>query len=286
MLNIKSANVDLVVVSEDSNSIIIEEEYRNVQYISHEDIIRYFPNSFSQQVDRALLSLCKVYPDYDSTIFLKTGGAQSEIFANIENGSAPRIRNLVFINYDLTRETYTNIRKITAFLDLLADMEFLVKKGSSSGHLYQIASKGWLRIQEIQKTVNTSKQAFVAMWFDSQNDNAWETISKAIRDCGYNPVRIDKKEHNNQIVPEILFEIRQSEFIVADLTKNRNGVYYEAGYAQALGKEVIVTWKKTNEKEDQPHFDVAQKNMIRWDNDDELYIGLVKRIKATVRLPE
>jgi len=134
--------------------------------------------------------------------------------------------------------------------------------------------------------MNTSKHAFVAMWFDSQNDNAWGKISKAIRDCGYNPMRIDKKEHNNQIVPEILFEIRQSDFIVADLTGNRNGVYYEAGYAQALGKEVIVTWKKTDEEEDQPHFDVAQKNMIRWDSEDELYEALVKRIKATVGVSE
>ena len=120
------------------------------------------------------------------------------------------------------------------------------------------------------------------MWFNAKTDYLWTKISQAIRDCGYVPIRIDKKEHNNQIVPEIFYEIKQSKFVVADLTGNRSGVYYEAGYAEALGKEVIVTWKKVDEKEDQPHFDIAQKNMIRWDNEDDLYTDLVKRIKATV----
>jgi len=59
-------------------------------------------------------------------------------------------------------------------------------------------------------------------------------------------------------------------------------VYYEAGYAQALDKEVSVTWKKTDESKEQPHFYVAQKNMIRWEDEEELYRSLVKRIEATV----
>ena len=42
-----------------------------------------------------------------------------------------------------------------------------------------------------------------------------------------------EEEHNNQIVPEIFYEIRQSNYIIADLTGHRNGVYYEAGYAEA-----------------------------------------------------
>jgi len=80
----------------------------------------------------------------------------------------------------------------------------------------------------------------------------------------------------------VCLQSEQSKFVIADLTGNRNGVYYEAGYAQALGKEVIVTWKKTDESEEQPHFDIAQKNMIRWDSENDLYECLVKRIEATV----
>jgi len=69
-----------------------------------------------------------------------------------------------------------------------------------------------------------SKNVFVAMWFTPDLDNAFKMISKAVEDCGYIPIRIDKKEHNNQIVPEIFYDIRQSKFIIADLIGNRNGV--------------------------------------------------------------
>ena len=81
-------------------------------------------------------------------------------------------------------------------------------------------------------------QGFIAMWFDSKMKNAKTRIISAIQESGYTPMIISDKEHNNQIVPEILYEIRRSAFLVADLTGHRNGVYYEAGYGHALGASV------------------------------------------------
>lgn len=278
MLNEKSANVDIVVISSESSTG--KEGDRKVQYISEEDLLKYYPNSFSQQIDRALLNLSKAYSEFDSIIKLTMSGSGADIIK--EFPTARKVKNLIFIDCEITEQDYSGIKKINAFLGLMADMGYLIKTSNNGGYSYSISSNGWLHIQNLQKAVNESKQAFVAMWFDSQTDTAWKKISKAIRDCGYIPIRIDKKEHNNQIVPEILYEIKQSRFVVTDLTGNRNGVYYEAGYAQALNKEVIVTWKKTDEPNEQPHFDVAQKNMIRWTNENELYRCLVKRIEATV----
>ena len=45
-------------------------------------------------------------------------------------------------------------------------------------------------------------------------------------------------------MPEIFYEIKQSKFVVVDVTKQNNGAYYEAGHDKALGKEVIVCCKK------------------------------------------
>ena len=36
----------------------------------------------------------------------------------------------------------------------------------------------------------------------------------------------------------------ESAFVIADLTGGRGGVYYEAGYAMAKGKQIILSCKK------------------------------------------
>lgn len=122
------------------------------------------------------------------------------------------------------------------------------------------------------------KKVFVAMWFDDSMKKARENINEAIKSCGYEPMLIDMKEHNNQIVPEIFKEIDDSEFVIADLTGHRGGVYYEAGYAMAKGKTVILSCRNGEEI----HFDVAQINTIYWQNEEDLFERLMRRIKATV----
>lgn len=122
------------------------------------------------------------------------------------------------------------------------------------------------------------KKVFVAMWFDDSMNKCRESIQNVISDCGYKPMLIDMKEHNNQIVPEIFKEINDSEFVVADLTGHRGGVYYEAGYAMAKGKQVILCCRDG----EPTHFDVAQINTIYWKNEEDLYERLAKRINATI----
>ena len=86
-------------------------------------------------------------------------------------------------------------------------------------------------------------------------------------------------------MPEIFYEIERSKFVVVDVTFPNYGAYYEAGYAQALGKQVIMCCRKAEFDSDggRPHFDVAQKSMIVWENEGELVERLKKRIEATVK---
>ena len=97
----------------------------------------------------------------------------------------------------------------------------------------------------------------------------------------YGPIFMDEIEHNNQIVPEMLHEIRQSKFVVAEFTKHNNGAYYEAGYAAGLGKEVIHICKKDSFDKG-IHFDVKQVNTIIWETEVELTKRLLKRIEAII----
>ena len=95
---------------------------------------------------------------------------------------------------------------------------------------------------------------------------------------------IGEKEHNHQIVPEMFYEIERSKFMVVDVTLQNFGAYYEAGYAQALGKEVIVCCSKEvfDDPKRKPHFDIAQKPIIIWTDLDDLKERLIRRIQATV----
>jgi hypothetical protein len=66
-------------------------------------------------------------------------------------------------------------------------------------------------------------------------------IEAAVTRAGYRPMRIDGHEYIGGIMDEIIARIRESRFVVADLTHNRGGVYYEAGFAFGLGIPVIPT---------------------------------------------
>ena len=149
-----------------------------------------------------------------------------------------------------------------------------------SGHKY---------CKELLSNSPNTKRAFIAMWFCSDVDEAdRDAISPAIIDCGFDPVRVDRKEHNNDITDEIIAGIKNSRFVVADLTGYRGGVYYEAGFALGLGKEVILTcrrdWFEGTGENPAVHFDVQHLNIIIWEQDKlaELRKRLVDRIRATI----
>jgi hypothetical protein len=71
-----------------------------------------------------------------------------------------------------------------------------------------------------------------------------------------------------------------SKFMIADFTKHRNGVYFEAGFGRGLGMEVIYTCKK--EDIDNAPFDTRQYQHILWSNSEELKEQLTFRIKALI----
>ena len=144
---------------------------------------------------------------------------------------------------------------------------------------------GYTRLAELAHINPKSNQAFVAMWFDDQMDDAYERgIEPAIRKAGYEPQRIDKKEHNNKIDDQIIAEIRRSRFLVADFTQGetgtRGGVYYEAGYAQGIKIPVIFTCRE--DAIGYVHFDTRQYNHITWKTPEELLERLAQRISATI----
>jgi nucleoside 2-deoxyribosyltransferase len=84
-------------------------------------------------------------------------------------------------------------------------------------------------------------------------------------------------------VPRIENGIRKSAFVIADLSiadlsMPSPNVYYEVGYAKALGKDVILTAKKGTPLP----FDVGDIPTIFWATQKELREGLRKCLAGLV----
>ena len=147
-----------------------------------------------------------------------------------------------------------------------------------------ITVDGWRAIESYKVPNAESEKVFVAMWFNDETDDAYNNgIQPAIEtDCGYKPMRIDRKEYLGKVDDEIIAEIRESRFIVADFTGQRHGVYFEAGFAQGLGLKVIWTCHKNDV--DNLHFDTRQENHITWETPEALRDKLKNRIRAAIGL--
>ena len=63
-------------------------------------------------------------------------------------------------------------------------------------------------------------------------------------------------------------KIRDAKFIIADLTHDNNGAYWEAGYAEGLGKPVIYICEKAKFQNTRTHFDVNHCTTVPWSTDD------------------
>jgi hypothetical protein len=144
-----------------------------------------------------------------------------------------------------------------------------------------VTLEGWEAIEQIEQAGNNSIRVFVAMWFDPSRDDVYNSaIEPAIRKAGYDPLRIDRHEHVNRIDDEIIGQIRRSRFMVADLTGQRHGVYFEAGLMSGLGRNVIWMCAKDELEAGKLHFDVRQFNFIAYETAEDAGTRLYNRILA------
>jgi len=154
-----------------------------------------------------------------------------------------------------------SVRQMHFYLHALVEQGWVEKIDEGWQNLI-ISPAGWIRIGELQSAGARTDQVFVAMSFKPALESAWrDGLSAGIAAAGYRPLRVDKDEHNEKICDRIISEIRRSAFLVADVTRHRQGVYFEAGYAMGLGIPVIWTCQKR--EMNRAHFDTRQYNHIR-----------------------
>jgi len=248
------------------------DEYNQVLVDEIKELI---PSTFNEQIEKILLNWSDIISFISDRI----------TFVDLYK----KYYSLFFLDYKIDLYLFHSPEQekpiqeqIRYIVETLCEQNILSKPPTGTER-YQIGYRGWEIIGELRKNKILYKQGFVAMWFNEDMEKE-TAIRSAISRNGFIPIIIKDYQHNNQIVPEILYQIRKSAFVVADLEGNRRGVYFEAGYALGKGKEVIFTVNEYEPltKEKEPHFDVAQYSQIRYKNKRELEAKLFERIRATI----
>lgn len=146
-----------------------------------------------------------------------------------------------------------------------------------------LSMDGWQRYETLMRGASDSRKAFMAMKFGDANLDAVfrDCFKPAVTQSGFNLVRIDENPQAGLIDDRLRVEIRSSRFVIADLTHGNLGAYWEAGYAEGLGKPVIYTCEKSIFDKEKTHFDTNHHLTVPWDQTK--LADAAQRLKDTIR---
>lgn len=257
-----------------------EESYNNyknaipnstAKLVTIEMVNEWYPKNFFEKVDY-LMQYIFSHIKYEGDVFeCFENNLESLLFYDINNVN----KSDYFCNIEHLFEYYKKYLSENNYADIFELNQLCVK--------IQLSPKGLERVYELNKKQVHNKNVFIAMQFGEDNDELKAEIKKGAYLAGYNAYPINEKEYNGQIVPEILHDIEQCKFMIAEMSDGNKGVYYEAGYALGLGKEVIHICKQEVIDKGVLHFDVRQVNTIAYNDITEIPEKLRRRIEATIK---
>jgi len=133
-----------------------------------------------------------------------------------------------------------------------------------SGDQVGLYAWGQIPIDFVQTRVVTQKpKAFVVMQFGEPYDSVYtEVIKPVVETAGLQSFRVDDVYRPGIILQDIIQGIAESEVIIAEITPPNPNVFYELGYAHAIGKPTILLADRKNPLP----FDIRSYRCIFYDN--------------------
>ena len=154
----------------------------------------------------------------------------------------------------------------------------------AEGSDIELTFAGWQRWEDLWRGALSETKAFMAMQYgDALLDRIMNDYFRpAVRQTGFRLVRLDDESPAGLIDDRLRVEIQSSRFLIADLTRGNNGAYWEAGYAEGLGKPVIYTCEERVWTTQKSHFDTNHHLHIVWNADAPQ--AAMERLQATIRV--
>lgn len=146
-----------------------------------------------------------------------------------------------------------------------------------------LSFEGWDYWEKLRRGWATYRKGFVAMKYGEPllDKLLAEILKPYAKQAGFELYRLDDTPRAGLIDDRLRVEIQSSDFLVADLTHDNSGAYWEAGYAEGLGKPVIYICEKEKFESHKTHFDTNHHLTIIWDKNALHKAG--EDLKATIR---
>jgi hypothetical protein len=126
---------------------------------------------------------------------------------------------------------------------------------------------------------------FSIMPFSSERgfDDVYKAIADECKKLRLRASRVDKQSGSGIILRRIYKAIEDAEFIIVDLTDERPNVYYELGYAHAVGNgenDILIVAKEGTHL----HFDISPLNVNFYKSTEDLREIVRVNLKEMIRL--
>lgn len=92
-------------------------------------------------------------------------------------------------------------------------------------------------------------------------------VKSAVAEAGYELERVSDRPRAGVIDQVMRVKLRDAPFVIADLSHDNNGAYWEAGFAEGLGKPVIYLCEAEKWATARSHFDTNHCETLDWQTD-------------------
>lgn len=148
-------------------------------------------------------------------------------------------------------------------------LEWAVRQDLHQGQIVelQLTFSGWEKYRKIKSYGTMSRRGFMAMPFRVPRvTDAFQSILRpAVAAAGFELFKVADHPRAGLIDDQIMVDIRNCRFVIADMTEENRGAYWEAGFAEGIGKPVIYTCERAWFDERKTHFDTNHRNTVLWD---------------------
>lgn len=142
---------------------------------------------------------------------------------------------------------------------------------------------GWERYEAERHGKISGRYGFIALKFGDAVLDPFvrDFVKPAVQQIGYELVDMRDAARAGVIDNLLRSQIRDAAFLLVDLTHDNPGAYWEAGYAEGLGKPVLYICEKNKFDHHQTHFDTNHCTTVLWE--ETLPAAFQKQLIATLR---
>lgn len=143
--------------------------------------------------------------------------------------------------------------------------------------------KGWEQYEAERRGRLRGDYGFLAMKSDNTLDRFMKEVVKPTveEETGYELRDLRDASRAGLIDNIMVTAIRDARFVIVDLTHDNHGAYWEAGYAEGLGKPVIYICEREKFDNEGTHFDTNHYTTVLWSTADVL--SFRQELTATLR---